>query len=711
MAKESLTSKKNTDIHIRALQRFSSAFSADEEQRKAGLEDIYFSSVEDRQWDDLAKERRKDRPRYTINKIAATIREIQGDYRQNRIELKMRPKNDAAKDLTDTVQGLVKSIVSTQSAELAKDNAFKYITTAGMGAWRITTKFNEDDAFDQDIEMDPIWEPLNAVWFDPDCKHPAGKGSRYCFIVRDFSREKFEGMYPNAVTSDFNTEDLAKLQRQWTNKQSNTVRVAEYFERNEITIDVVRLSDGRVITREDFEAAENEILSQGVTVVKSRKQKSFQVMRYKMNGSGMLEQPQLIPSKHIPVVRVLGYYQWIDNTLYWQGVVRNGRDAQRVYNYAVSANIEVTALAPKNKLGYTAAMVKGYEQEWKSMNTSNAPGLPLNFDPKMPGGPIPLSFTQSANSALVQQSQQAELDIQATMGRRAPAQGEAPSDRSGRAILALQRQSDQSTYELQSNMAQSVEYSGEIILDMMPRIYDAERQVRTLGIDDKEDIIFINQTAEENGKKTIVNDLSMSKFDVQTTVGPAYESKRVEAVNTLAALAENPQFGPLIPDLLAKSLDFPFADELEQRMRKGLLQAGAVTPTEEEQEAMNTPQAQEQAAIQMEIQKLQIRKEAAIVAQFEQQNANLAANTSKIVADTELKQQSAGKENAAIEQIRTKNYQTLMETIIAKGEAGLPLDPAEVFVMKQTLSLLSANIQEDETRLVQQNIQALQNNQ
>jgi hypothetical protein len=52
-----------------------------------------------------------------------------------------------------------------------------------------------------------------------------------------------------------------------------------------------------------------------------------------------------------------------------------------------------------------------------------------------------------------------------------------------------------------------------------------------------------------------------------------------------------------------------------------------------------------------------------------------------------------------------------METIIAKGEAGLPLDPAEIFVMKQTLSLLSANIQEDENRLVQQNLQTLQNNQ
>jgi hypothetical protein len=707
-----LNSKKMRDIHLEALQRFQTAFSAEEKGRKKARDDIRFATVDDGQWDDIAKKRRRDRPRYTINKIAATIREINGDYRQNRIELKLRAKTDSAKDIADTAQGLAKAIVSTSSAELASDTAFNHILLGGLGAWRVWNDFTADSPFDQDIVIKPIFDPLTSVWWDPNSKEPTGKDATYCFVVKDMPREEFERKYPKADFVPFSDARLTSLQRDWCNKDDDTLRVAEYIVRKPVEIDVVRLSDGRVITLEDFEAAQDELAAQGIGGQAVRKKKTFKVTRYMLNGSQMLEQPAELPTKFIPIVRVLGYYHWFENCLRYQGIVRNARDAQRVYNYAVSANIEATALAPKDKILYTPKMIKGFEREWASMNVSNSPGLPYNHDAASGGAPQPLSFAQMPNTALVQQSQQAELDIQATMGRRAPAQGEAPSDKSGRAILALQRQSDQSTFELQSNLALSKEYTGEIIMDMMPRIYDAERQVNILGDDDKAEVVFINQTVQDDaGNDQIVNDLSISDFDVIATVGPAYETKRTEAVNVLANLADNPQFGPVIPDLLAKSLDFPFAEELEQRMRKMLIQQGIVEPNEEEAQAMNTPQAQMQQQIQMQQLQMQMQQQQELIRQLQLQNDNLAANTTRIIADTDLKGQSAQKENAEIESTRVKNYTDLLDALVKKAEAGLPIDPNEVVVMKQTLELLSANIAEDELLLIQQNLNRLQNTQ
>ena len=64
-------------------------------------------SLKDGQWEDLAKRRRRNKPRYTINKVAAAVNEVNGNYRQNQIELKARPMQDIAKEEADVYNGLI----------------------------------------------------------------------------------------------------------------------------------------------------------------------------------------------------------------------------------------------------------------------------------------------------------------------------------------------------------------------------------------------------------------------------------------------------------------------------------------------------------------------------------------------------------------------------------------------------------------------------
>lgn len=711
---EQLTSTKNKDIHIEALKRFNTAVSCDEDQRAKATDDTYFSEVEDRQWDEHAKKIRLNRPRYTINKVAAAVREVIADYKQNRVELKLRPKNDESKELLDTYTGLVKSIMSEQSAKLAKDNAFKGIATGGISAWRVLPRFNEDSVFDQDITVEPIWQPLTSVWFDPMAKHPAGRDQRYCFVVEDMAKEVFQAKWPKASTEDFQDTGLISLQKAWYNKEKETVRVAEYFRRTEVREEVVQLSDGRVISVKDFDAGTEQFALEQITEVRRKSRKTFEVKRYMMNGSQILQAPDVIPSQFITIIRVLGFYVWLDGKLHYMGMVRNAKDPAMIYNYSTTANIEATALAPKNKLLYTKKMTAGYEREWKNMNVSNAPGLPFNPDESFPGlTPTPLSFAQQPNMALLQQSQQAELDIQGTMGRRAPAQGEAPSDRSGRAILALQRQSDQSTFDLNDSITISEEFTGEVIIDMMPRVYDGERQVRIIGTDEKEEIVLINQTVKDDlGNDVLINDVSQGKFSVKAAVGPAFETQRVEELNILNSLSENPEFAPFVPDLIAKSLDSPVADELQKRIRKVMIQQGRVEPNEDEQaelaEAANSPQAQQQAQIEEMTFKIQLATMEASLKQIELQNVNLAVNADKVIADTAEKNQAAKENNADTEKARTDNFKTLVDAVIAQREAGIPILPQQLLVMEQTLALLSANLTEDETRMIETQLQTLQ---
>ena len=84
--------------------------------------------------------------------------------------------------------------------------------------------------------------------------------------------------------------------------------------------------------------------------------------------------------KYIPVIRVVGNEYEVEGRIYVSGLVRNAKDAQRMYNYWVSQEAEMLALAPKAPfIGY-GGQFEGYEHQWKTANTNNWPYLEVNPD-------------------------------------------------------------------------------------------------------------------------------------------------------------------------------------------------------------------------------------------------------------------------------------------------------------------------------------------
>lgn len=698
-----LDTDKMNNILKEALVRFDEAVSSDKDERKLAVEDYSFTYNEDGQWDDLAKKRRRNKPRYTINKVAAAVNEVIGAYKQNRIETKAIAQQDSSVEEAQTYQGLVKAIMSTTDAKLAKDTAFKLITTTGFGAIRVINRYSEGNPFEQDICEEPIPEALTSVWFDPLAKDPTAKDGMYVFESTMISREQFKREYPNASFSAFPDALVSKLQsNSWgINNTQDDIRVADYYVKVPTKVKLVLLSDGKIMESGDYELVSDELEEEGITFVDEVTTTKNKVMHYKMSGAEILEQPAELPTKYLPIVRVLGYNELHDNVLHYRGIVRAAKDSQRVYNYAVSANIESVALAPKNKVLATPKMISGFDSDWNNINSSDRPVLRYNPDATASGsGGMPVPYNPSQpQPALVQQSQQAELDIQSTMGRRAPAQGESATDRSGRAILALQRQDDAVTFELIDNLVRSEEQVGAIIVDMIPNVLDTERQVAIIGDDDETSIVTINNTItdEETNEEVTYNDMN-KKYRIKTIATPSYETKRSEMVNTLSTLAQDETIKPMVMDLLAKSMDFPYAPELTKRLRKVQLQQGIVEPNEEEmaeiQAAQQTPEAQAQAA-QAEAERQYM--EQTQVEQLKQlilSNKNLEANINDIMANTENKLKTGEKSEADAEKSRASTYEIIANTIVSQIEAGIPVAPEQMKTLDNSLQLLNADIQE-----------------
>jgi len=101
--------------------------------------------------------------------------------------------------------------------------------------------------------------------------------------------------------------------------------------------------------------------------------------------------------------------------------VRNAKDAQRMYNYWVSQEAEMLALAPKAPfIGY-GGQFEGYEDKWKTANTNNWPYLEVNPDvTDGQGAVLPLpqrAQPPMASTGLLQAKAGASEDIKSTTGQ------------------------------------------------------------------------------------------------------------------------------------------------------------------------------------------------------------------------------------------------------------------------------------------------------
>lgn len=597
-----MAKQQKRTVHKEALDRFNTIESKEQEQRRLGVEDIRFAQTPDGQWDDLAKKNRAGRPRYTMNKIAAAIDTIIGDQRQNEISASVVALSDNAKEAA-TYEGIIRNIESQSSAKNIYDSAFDEQLNSGWGGWRIITEFTDDDSFEQDIRLEPIHSATTSLWFDGDAKQYDRRDAKFAFLSWTLSKEEFKRRYPKATVTDFNQKIYKNAScRAWFT--GDNVRLAEYWRKVPVKRNIGLLSDGRVIDIDDEEAVLDELAGLGITVVKTRTADSHRVERWIMNGAEILEGPEQWAGRYIPLIPLYGKINHIEDETHIRGLVRFAKDAQRVYNYLRSAMVETTALTPKDPFWITATQAKGFEGQLARMAIDNRPFQQFNPDPLSPGIPQ-RSGAPQIQSAMIEQAQSAALDITATLGVTAgTAQPMAGTDldmRSGKAIEAQARRGDAGAFVFSDNLLKSIEYSSVVLTDLIPRIYDSERQLRIMNPDGTTELKLVNQTVldTETGMPTIVNDLTAGKYDVTAKAGPMFATQREKAATVLQELAiANPTFATVTPDLIAKSLDTPLADQLHERIRKQMISQGLVEPTDEEAEEMQVEEMKREALIQ-----------------------------------------------------------------------------------------------------------------
>jgi hypothetical protein len=344
------------------------------------------------------------------------------------------------------------------------------------------------------------------------------------------------------------------------------VRIVEAWRREAVERTLITLSDGQEMEAGVFEARRPYLEASGlVSVGAPRKVPGLKVVQRILSGAAVLETVDW-PGRYIPLVPVYGEEIRVDGRRRLRGLVRDARDAQRMFNYWRTTSTELVALAPKAPFIGRKGAFDTDQAKWTTANSQTHAFI--EYD-----GPEPPQRQPFAGvpAGALQEALNAADDLKSIMGLHDASLGARSNETSGKAILARQREGDVSTFHYIDNLSRAIRHAGRILIDLIPKVYSTQRMVRILGPDGVPALAAVNGAAVNGaeGGGGRVFDLGAGRYDLTVRAGPSFASRREEAASQMIELIRAfPPAAPLIGDLLAKNLDWPGADEVARRLAR-----------------------------------------------------------------------------------------------------------------------------------------------
>jgi len=617
------------DVHERALREFARIQVALRDERRQCLEDRRFYSIAGAQWEGPLAQQFENKPMFEVNKVHLAVIRIINEYRNNRITVDFRSKDGVEDDdLADTCDGLYRADEQDSGAEEAYDNAFEEAVGGGFGAWRLTTRYEDDEDPDderQRICFEPIYDADSSVFFDLDAKKQDKSDAKRCYVISSMTVQDYIDEYGDDPANW--PKSVFKREFDWATP--NVVYIAEYYEleSKNVTVHVFEMQDGTEerytddeLDEEAFESPSGDesqdskitkrqqLNSIGAKEVRTKKIKKRKVHKYLFSGSKILEDMGYIAGTNIPIIPVYGKRWFVDNVERCMGHVRLAKDAQRLKNMQLSKLGEISALSSIKKPIITPEQIAGHQLMWEEDNIKNYPYLLLNPLTDKEGNEQasgPISYTQPPDipPALGALLQITEQDMQDLLGNQQAGE-EVTANIATDTLEMFQNKLDMQTFIYLSNFAKSVKRCGEIWLSMAKDVLVEEgRTMKAVGTAGEVSTVQLMKPMinEKTGAMESTNDLSRAKYDVVVEVGPASSTKRAATVRTLtkmASMTDDPETKQVLGAMAMMNMDGEGIGDVRRYFRKKLLNMGVVQPNEQEEQEMKQEQANQQPSAQ-----------------------------------------------------------------------------------------------------------------
>lgn len=357
-----------------------------------------------------------------------------------------------------------------------------------------------------------------------------------------------------------------------------------------------------------------------VRIEEKRPSKKCKIIHYRLAGDYELDKTEF-PSEQLPLV-------FVDNNSYYDKAGKqitrsffgDCRDTQKYINYLRTQSAYILKVSRYDQWIGSKKNVASPDTQRNWRDPTAIQGM-LTYDESSDGAKPEQVRPPELSMSLFQQYELAIQDLYTCTGLYPARMGNNGDEASGRAIDARTRQGSYSTFVFFNSINRAIATGGEIVNEMIPRVYDSER-VMTLMMPDKGmQNVTINREVDEYGE-SIENDIRKGTYQVRLKPGPSYEGQKEQALQSLReVLLADPTSFNLVADLYAENL--PLANTLEiknrlkTRVNPAIIEAGKTgeMPKQQgpspEQEALQAQVQYQQAQLQIKQKELALKEKEA----------------------------------------------------------------------------------------------------
>lgn len=641
--------------------------------RQRGQEDSEFAAGYQWNQEDLDRRRKQGAPSLTFNRSFSLLRNKLAARTRVRVGPRILPES-AGKEydaIAAIREGIVRNVERISDVGTCDSIVSQNQFVAGVGAYEIAVDYADNDVFENDIFLRPVYDPFSVTW-DRLSTDPTGRDARHAMIETYLDIDDFKRAYPKASTESIDTtvdsgwewtgQRRKPSQRGWITDK--TVRVATVWRMRERMRNLAMLTNGDVVEIGDEDPAtyaKEDGQGGFVTVMTKPDSGEFVVRKspvkyaegFITNGVEVLEGPFELPIDRVPLIRVPGWCVPLGNKVERFGLFSFAKDAMRFYNYVRSDRIERIIFRPRFSFTANAEEVQGYEQLWTNAHLArNAIGIH-----KGPSGGGPMQVQPpTVDAASIAESESAVNDILDVFDVRQQVEmGKTPPTASG--LEMLQSVSDASNVVFDEMYFAGKRECYRTINQLIPFVYDTPRIIKVLGEDDQLKTAIVNDPMNPESV-----DVTVGKYSVSVDVGPSLLTRRAHSVEFLKTIINSaPDAAGIVFDKLIELQNIQGGDVLARRWRERF----GIT----DEEAEPTPEEQQQAALEQQIQMVQLENQLKMAqAEVDLKMAEVEAKR----AEVEVKTATADSERAQAEERRTASQanftqaQARIEEIAAK---------------------------------------------
>lgn len=653
-------------------------------------EDLNFAYVS--LWPEEVKAQREaeNRPALEINVIPQFISQVTGIARNSKFSIHVSPKsnNDLGAKRSDgsristaeVVEGIIRDVESRSDAHEVYCMALQHAVEGGFGWIRIRTERMPDDPFNLEVVIEHVVDRYSVI-YDPYATRSDLKDAEWACMTILMPRAEFDARYPDlSNSSTIGSIDASDNYPQqfynWWGNDHNSIRISEYYYKEPMVREAHQFYNEEtreelVLYKDEHEAIFDELKNYGFVWRASEEVDSYRVKVMKCLADTILEKPEYWPGIHIPIVPVFG--RKIDmggGYRMYNSLIRYAHDPARMNALWMSDMTERVANSPKVPFILSADQIDGHENAWKRQTMENAPFLLYNH---MEDQPFPQRQHGATTAAAeIQVSAQAMDIIRHSTGIHESNLGQKSNETSGLAIEKRQDAGNNSVYEFIDNLSTGVRGVGDVLVDLIPKIYKDEAIRRIEMPSGHSTLVTLNQQIldEESGEKYIVNSVSLGRYGCRVTSGPGYATQREEAYRNMVDLGRtNPDIIKASADLMLRMSNMPNADQIARRVLQTIPRS-MLTPEEKEAVGEQEPTPEEQAEMKKSEAEMAKAEASVKIAELSVQAAEINLQSKQIEKEISLDKKASEVEAAdgeeGADKLEKKDVEKMFKEMMAK---------------------------------------------